>query len=230
MASAAPSTPIKTESRAVGDVPSSERRTVDAREPGLARDVIILVATSLAMAALVVSACWVAWSFGAAPSEPPPSTAPRPELPAPRPTGLRVRTAATEAIHVDVFFGVKQTRLSAEAVAVLQDTAARIREEGGTWRVLVQGHADGQGAASYNLALAQRRAEAVRQFLVELGLAGDDIRVVTIGQAGTLCDDSTPACQQINRRVHLEVRRMVQASTPRAGTAPAGEIFREEGR
>ena len=236
MARATTSTSTGTESGAAKDGPThrdlagSERWSGRARERGLAGHIVMLAGSALAAALLVVGACWMAWSFAAAVPEPPASSAPRPDPTAPSPRGPRIRTASPDAIHTDVFFGVKQTRLSADAVAVLQDTAARIREEGGTWRALVQGHADGQGAAAYNLALAQRRAEAVRQFLVELGLSADDIRVVTIGQAGALCDDASPACQQLNRRVHLEVRRMAQASAPAARAVPAAPILGEEER
>ena len=201
-------------------------------EPGLARHVLVLVGGALTVAMLVVGVCWMAWSFAASvpetptPTEGPTSTPARPDS---RPL-VREPLTASGVFHGDVYFAVKQTRLSAEAVAVLQDTAARIREDGGTWRVLVQGHADAQGQPQYNLALALRRAEAVRQFLVELGLPGTDIRAVTVSQAGAFCDDPTPTCQQLNRRVHLEARRMVQASAPAAETVAGAAIFRAEDR
>lgn len=237
MASAATGTSIETERKATTEtamhryLARSERRLPAISVRGIVRQVVVLVGTWLVVAGLVVGVCWMAWSFAAGAPEPPVATPPRPSPPAPMPQAPRIRTAEAEVVHTDVFFGVKQTRLSADAVAVLQDTAAYIREEGGTWRLLVQGHADGQGAASYNLALAERRADAVRQFLVELGLRGDDIRVVTIGQAGALCDDATPTCQQLNRRVHLEARRMPQAVTPPAAeSVPPARLFGEEGR
>jgi peptidoglycan-associated lipoprotein len=56
--------------------------------------------------------------------------------------------------------------------------------------------------------LALRRAQAVRQFLVELGVPETAIKVVTIGKEGTICDDQGKECQRLNRRVHLEMRNL----------------------
>jgi outer membrane protein OmpA-like peptidoglycan-associated protein len=85
-------------------------------------------------------------------------------------------------------------------------------DQGGTWVVLVQGYADRQGPAEYNRLLAERRATAVKQFLVELGVPEPSIRVVTIGQEGALCDEPSAECQQLNRRVHLEIRKLTHAA------------------
>jgi outer membrane protein OmpA-like peptidoglycan-associated protein len=78
--------------------------------------------------------------------------------------------------------------------------------------VLVQGYADRQGPAEYNRTLAQRRATGVKQFLVELGVPEASIKVVTIGQEGSLCDEPSTECQQLNRRVHLEIRKLTRAA------------------
>jgi len=61
--------------------------------------------------------------------------------------------------------------------------------------------------------LAQRRADAVRQFLIELGVPDTSIRVVALGQAGALCDEPSKECQQLNRRVHVEIRKLARAAT-----------------
>ena len=81
-----------------------------------------------------------------------------------------------------------------------------------TWAVLVQGYADRQGPAEYNKRLAQQRADAVKQFLVELGVFEAAVKVVTIGQDGALCDEPSKECQQLNRRVHLEIRKLARAA------------------
>jgi peptidoglycan-associated lipoprotein len=117
-------------------------------------------------------------------------------------------------VHADVYFDVKSTRLRADAVRLLQQKA-ELMEHAGTWGVLVQGYADAQGPAEYNRALAERRAMVVKQFLVELGVPADSIKVVTIGQDGALCDEPSAECQQLNRRVHLEIRQL-----PRAAAEP----------
>ena len=84
------------------------------------------------------------------------------------------------------------------------------------WAVLVQGYADRQGAAAYNRLLAERRAQTVKQFLVELGVPEASIRVVTIGPEGALCDEPAAECQQLNRRVHLEIRKLTRAAAEAA--------------
>ncbi|HEU5319421.1 MAG TPA: OmpA family protein [Methylomirabilota bacterium] len=130
--------------------------------------------------------------------------------------------AAGEARHVDVYFDFKSVRLRAEAVRTLQEQAG-LMERSSVWAVLVQGHADRQGPPEYNRLLAQRRAEAVRDFLVDLGVPEASVKVVTIGQEGTLCDDPGRECQQLNRRVHVEIRRLRAAASP-ALVAPSALI------
>ena len=109
--------------------------------------------------------------------------------------------------HADIYFDFKSARLRADAAKLLQDTAASMtRTE--TWTVLVTGYADTRGPAAYNRVLAQRRAETVMQFLVELGVTETAVKVAAIGHEAALCDDPSKECQQLNRRVHLEIRRL----------------------
>src|SRR5262245_17917528 len=141
-----------------------------------------------------------------------PAILPPPAAASPRPTAgpLEVKARAAidpEAIHTDIYFDFKSARLRADSVRVLQEDAGVVARSG-DWVVLVQGYADGQGPIEYNRKLAQRRAEEVKRFLVELGVTDTAIKVVTIGPDGALCDDSGPECQRLNRRVHLEMRRL----------------------
>jgi len=123
-------------------------------------------------------------------------------------------------VHSDVYFDFKSARLRADAVRVLQETVTLLGRAS-AWVVLVQGYADRQGPPEYNRVLALRRAEAVKQFLVELGVPDASVKVVTIGQYGALCDDPSKECQQINRRVHVEIRKLAPAAAApiRATTA-----------
>jgi outer membrane protein OmpA-like peptidoglycan-associated protein len=117
-----------------------------------------------------------------------------------------------DVVHADIYFDFKSTRLSAVAVGVLQASAPKMT---GTdrWVVLLQGQVDRQGPTEYNRSLAQRRAEAVKHFLVDLGVAEGAIKVVTIGPEGALCEESTKECLQLNRRVHIEMRRLAPAQS-----------------
>lgn len=128
-----------------------------------------------------------------------------------------------DAIHADVYFDFKSTRLRADAVRVLQENAA-IMDRTSTWVVLVQGHADRQGPAEFNKLLAQRRADAVKQFLVELGVPEASVKVVAIGQEGSLCDEPGKECQQLNRRVHVEIRKLAGVgAAPDRAAIPGGD-------
>jgi len=145
------------------------------------------------------------------------STRPRTVVPAP-PAGV---------FHADVYFDFKSTRLRADAVRVLQDTTG-LMDLANAWVVLVQGHADRQGPAEYNRVLAQRRAQAVKQFLVELGVPETSIKLVTLGQDGSLCDDPGKECQELNRRVHLEFRKLAAAAPSALAVAGANASDRAQ--
>jgi len=140
------------------------------------------------------------------------------ETPRPKPT---VPTLDGVVVHADVYFDFKSARLRADAAKMLQDKAATMsRTE--TWAVLVTGYADIHGPAVYNKVLAQRRADTVKQFLVELGVPESSVKVVALGPEAALCDDPGKECQQLNRRVHLEIRRLgpvAAVSTTSATTA-----------
>jgi peptidoglycan-associated lipoprotein len=181
-----------------------------ATRSGSGREIALLVGVLLLVGAATVGTYWVrtqgveASAEASAPVEAPAPAAPaRPRVAAPAPT-------RAEVVHADIYFDFKSTRLRAEAARLLQEQAAAM-EASGTWAVLVQGHADRQGPAGYNRLLAERRATLVRQFLVELGVPEAWIRVVTIGPEGALCDDPTAGCAQVDRRVHLEIRRLGHA-------------------
>jgi len=131
----------------------------------------------------------------------PKATAPAPEIP---------------VLHADVYFDFKSTRLRADAARMLQDHAA-VMTRTETWAVLVTGYADQQGPAAYNRMLAQRRAESVKQFLVELGVPEPSVKVIAVGQEASLCDDPGKECQQLNRRVHLEIRNLGPVAQAKVG-------------
>jgi len=190
-------------------------------ESGGVKELVILVGILLTVIAGAVGTYWIrsqgveaapgARAVTGKPSGE--STRPRTVVPAP-PAGV---------FHADVYFDFKSTRLRADAVRVLQETTG-LMDLANAWVVLVQGYADRQGPAEYNRVLAQRRALAVKQFLVELGVPETSIRLVTLGQDGSLCDDPGQECQELNRRVHLEFRKLAAAAPSTlavAGTSAA---------
>jgi outer membrane protein OmpA-like peptidoglycan-associated protein len=115
-------------------------------------------------------------------------------------------------VHADIYFDFKSVRLRADAARMLQDKAS-VMTRTATWAVLVTGYTDRQGPALYNKTLALRRADAVKQFLIELGVPESSIKVVALGPDAALCDDPGKECQQLNRRAHLEIRRLGPVAT-----------------
>lgn len=175
-----------------------------ATRTGSGREIALLVGVLLLVGVGTVATYWVRSKGVEATAEAAAPATARPRVAAPAPTHA-------EAVHADIYFDFKSTRLRAEAARLLQDKAAAM-EHVHTWAVLVQGYADRQGPAAYNRLLAERRATTVKQFLVELGVPEASIRVVTIGPEGALCDEPTAECQQLNRRVHLEIRKLTRAA------------------
>ena len=67
----------------------------------------------------------------------------------------------------------------------------------------VEGHADSRGSSEYNLALGNRRATAVKDYLVSLGVPAGRITVVSKGKEQPFCTEENEACWQQNRRGHF---------------------------
>ncbi len=112
-------------------------------------------------------------------------------------------TQLKDTRHADVYFDFGRNRLSDEAKTYLGAHAVFLRQET-DWGVIIQGYTDQKGGSAYNKRLGQKRAEAVRDLLASLGIPDTSMKVVSLGKDGTLCQDDSSDCQQLNRRVHLE--------------------------
>jgi outer membrane protein OmpA-like peptidoglycan-associated protein len=199
--------------------------TQQRQEIGGVKELVILVGILLTVVAGAIGTYWVR-SQGV---EAAPGTNPITGKPAADPTGPRAVIPAPPAgvFHTDVYFDFKSTRLRADAARVLQETTGRM-DLTNAWVVLVQGYADNHGPAEYNRGLAQRRAQAVKHFLVDLGVPGTSIKLVTLGQDGALCDDPGKECQELNRRVHLEFRKLAAAAPAAPAVAGANASDRAQ--
>lgn len=128
--------------------------------------------------------------------------------------------ALIESVHADIYFDFGKTRLRADAIETLQQQA-RVLKQDGNWALLIQGYTDRHGSVEYNKMLALRRGESVKQFLTELGIPADSMKVVSLGQDAAICDDPTPTCKRLTRRVHLE---LVKLEAPPVSLAPVTPI------
>jgi outer membrane protein OmpA-like peptidoglycan-associated protein len=189
--------------------------TDEQKDGGSGREIVMLVGILALVAVGSVATYWMrSDSVEAAGKTVPAVSKPAVTKPAENP----VRPAAPaplpmDVTHTDVYFDFKSVRLRADAVRTLQERAASM-DRSAIWGVLVQGYADQQGPAEYNRTLALKRAEAVKQFLVELGVPETSVKVAAVGADGALCEEATRECQQLNRRVHLEIRKLREAAVP----------------
>ena len=81
----------------------------------------------------------------------------------------------------DVYFEYDQARLSDEARAILEKHALWLQNHRAA-KIAVEGHCDERGTIDYNLALGEQRARATRDYLVNLGVAGDRLTTVSYGK------------------------------------------------
>jgi peptidoglycan-associated lipoprotein len=72
-------------------------------------------------------------------------------------------------------------------------------------RISIEGHCDERGTAEYNLGLGERRANAVKAHLVELGVPADRIAIVSKGKEAPFCTDKNEECWKQNRRGHFVI-------------------------
>jgi peptidoglycan-associated lipoprotein len=116
-------------------------------------------------------------------------------------------TYKSDSIHTDIYFEVGRKGLTDDAKAILA-TQADLAKNDSDLGILVQGYTDQQGSVSYNNKLGLMRAEKVKEFLVGQGVSDQVIKVVSLGKDGALCLDSSDVCRNMNRRVHLEIRKI----------------------
>ena len=142
------------------------------------------------------------------PATPPPPAPPPAATPPATPTEDELFAKETleglnkRAPLADVYFDYDSVELREEARASLQKNITWLKRWP-TTKILVEGHADSRGTNEYNLALAERRAAAVRDYLTSLGLPADRVTTVSKGEEQPFCSDETEACWQQNRRGHF---------------------------
>ena len=112
--------------------------------------------------------------------------------------------AAREGLQ-DVFFAYDSWRISEAAKESLREDAAWL-EASPSKRVMVEGHCDERGSSAYNLVLGEKRAKAVREYLIDLGAGPRQVMVVSYGEERPFCDGTSEACYQLNRRGHFAIQ------------------------
>jgi outer membrane protein OmpA-like peptidoglycan-associated protein len=119
------------------------------------------------------------------------------------------RNAETQALVVtlagDFLFDTDSSTLKPGAYAKLNKIAGVLNNDPST-QIVVKGHTDSRGSEAYNMQLSQRRAEAVKNALIQAGVSPTRVSPVGYGESQPLVSENTPAAWQQNRRVEIEVR------------------------
>ena len=122
--------------------------------------------------------------------------APPPPAPAPAP----VRDFNQEVR--DAYFDTDKADIRPDARDALAKTADFLKSEPSI-KVTIEGHCDERGSTEYNLGLGDRRAAAVKAYLVSLGVSADRMTTVSFGKEKPVCTEHGEPCWQQNRRGHF---------------------------
>ena len=98
-----------------------------------------------------------------------------------------------------IFFATNKSSLTTASRATLRKQATYLRKNKNL-NVVVEGHADERGTREYNLALGERRANAVKDYLMTYGISGKRISVISYGKEKPVNTESSPLAWSQNRR------------------------------
>jgi len=117
------------------------------------------------------------------------------------------RLEAIQTIRERVHFEFDRSEITDEAAEVLRRKAEVLRNHRDL-RITIEGHCDERGSNEYNMALGQRRAEAARAYLVDLGVPESMFETISYGEERPLVNRSTEAAWSQNRRSEFVIRNV----------------------
>jgi peptidoglycan-associated lipoprotein len=129
-----------------------------------------------------------------------------PEAARQRTEEMRQEAAATAGTGLqDVYFAFDSWTILDGGKQALGADAQWLKANDGK-ALTIEGHCDERGTQAYNLVLGERRAKAVRSYLVDLGVDARRLTVTSYGKDRPFCRDHNEDCYQQNRRGHLVLR------------------------
>jgi len=102
----------------------------------------------------------------------------------------------------DIYFDFDRYDIREDAKPALREVAS-ILSKNNNLKVIIEGHTDERGTNEYNLGLGDRRANAVREYLIALGVSSIRIETISYGEEKSVCKEQTEECWAINRRAHF---------------------------
>ncbi|TKS61262.1 MAG: peptidoglycan-associated lipoprotein [Nitrospira sp.] len=125
----------------------------------------------------------------------------QPVAPAHQPAVQPVQPAAVSELS-DIFFDFDQYAIRGDARSGLEANAGPIKSQPHR-TILIEGHCDERGTSAYNLVLGERRAQATKQYLRDLGVPSSQIQITSYGKERPFCAEHSESCWQSNRRAHF---------------------------
>ena len=125
----------------------------------------------------------------------------------------RAMRAARATLEEMVFFDYDMSEIRDDAQTALRAKVDILRASPQV-QIRIEGHADDRGSTEYNMALGNRRAEAIRQFLTGFGLAENRFEIVSFGEGRPLQQGSTDSAWARNRRGQFVVTAGGNAINP----------------
>ena len=116
-----------------------------------------------------------------------------------------LQNAIRDGLIKPVFFDYDKSDLSEESRAVLAENARWFRQYQDA-QIVVEGHCDERGTEEYNLALGDRRAQATRDYLIELGVSPGRLEAVSFGEERPFVQGSGEEVWSKNRRAHFSLK------------------------
>ena len=117
-------------------------------------------------------------------------------------TASQIQTRDNALAMTVFYFDFDKADLSAEARESLVHHANRLKENSGM-KIRLEGHADERGTREYNLALGERRAQAVERYLQVQGVSSSQMETISYGEESPVASGSSDAAYSRNRRVEL---------------------------
>jgi peptidoglycan-associated lipoprotein len=133
----------------------------------------------------------------------PTATPPAPRYPS---AATRARIDQLLAKIEDAYFDYNKASLRPDALKALAADSTELRDimkDYPNYELTIEGHCDERGSDEYNIALGDRRAQAAKDYLVQVGIPAVQLNLISYGKEHPVCQEHDEACWQRNRRIHI---------------------------
>lgn len=128
--------------------------------------------------------------------------------PAPRTPSAATKARIDELLAriEDAYFDYDKHTLRPDAIQALQADSTELRnilKDYPEYKLTIEGHCDERGSEEYNMALGDQRARAAKDYLTQVGVPADQLKLISYGKERPVCQDHDETCWQKNRRIHI---------------------------